>query len=160
MSKKEGHPVDEFVHAHFTPVGDKSKSKRWNMRCNYCPVDIAKLIVHHDSRCLLHLAKTGDGFCAHAPAEVREEARRRLMVKGGIEIAEPVSNDCAELIVGEITVTSKKAKVSDTNVVVTKRGLDSFVERALTNAEIDQANIRMLRCCDLSILLPQRVTIW
>ena len=57
------------------------------MRCNYCPADAVKLIVHRDSRCLAHLAKTGDGFCSHAPAEVKEDAQRRLMVKGGIEVA-------------------------------------------------------------------------
>ena len=33
MSKnlKGGHPVDEFVHKHFTPVGEKTKAKRWNI---------------------------------------------------------------------------------------------------------------------------------
>ena len=68
------------------------------------------------------------------------------MVKGGIEVAEP-SSDCddneAEIIVGEI---SKKAKVSETGTVVTKRGLDAFLDRAMTEAEKDQANVRMLRC--------------
>ena len=47
MSKKGGHPVDEFVHKHFTPVGEKTKAKatkRWNMHCNYCPTDAVKLI--------------------------------------------------------------------------------------------------------------------
>ncbi|KAF9471658.1 hypothetical protein BDN70DRAFT_998543 [Pholiota conissans] len=40
MSKnKGGQPVDEFVHLHFTPVGEKTASRRWNMRCNYCPGD-------------------------------------------------------------------------------------------------------------------------
>jgi hypothetical protein len=155
MSKnlKGGHPVDEFVHKHFTPVGEKTKAKRWNMRCNYCPADAVKLIVHRDSRCLAHLAKTGDGFCSHAPADVKEEARRRLMVKGGIEVAEPPS-DCddneAEIIVGEI---SKKGKVSETGSVVTKRGLDAFLDRAMTEAEKDQANVRMLRCPGVVILI-------
>ena len=27
MSKKGGHPVDEFVHTHFTPIGEKTASK-------------------------------------------------------------------------------------------------------------------------------------
>ena len=57
------------------PSVKKTASKRWNMQCNYCPAETVKLIVHQDSRCLSHLAKTGDGFCAHAPPEVREEAR-------------------------------------------------------------------------------------
>ena len=50
------------------------------------------------------------------------------MMKGGIEIPEPPSDcddDTAEIIVGEIAAgTSKKAKVSDKDAVVTKRGLD------------------------------------
>jgi hypothetical protein len=148
MSKKGGHPVDEFVHEHFTPVGTRTKAKRWNMHCKYCPAT-AQLIVHRDSRCLQHLAKTGEGFCSHAPAEVKEEARRRLMVKGGMEITEP-SSDCdnndAEIIVGSIAETSKKAKVLEKDAIVTKRGLDAFLERVMTEAEKDQANVRMLRC--------------
>ena len=74
MSKKGGHPVDEFVHTHFTPIGNKMASKQWNMQCNYCPAETVKLIIHQDSRCLVHLAKTGDGFCVKAPLEVQEEA--------------------------------------------------------------------------------------
>jgi hypothetical protein len=83
MSKKGGHPVDEFVHTHFTSIGEKTATKRWNMQCNYCSAETVKLIVHWDSRCLSHLAKTEDGFCAHAPPEVQKEARQRLMTKGG-----------------------------------------------------------------------------
>ncbi|KAF8973344.1 hypothetical protein BDZ97DRAFT_1614566, partial [Flammula alnicola] len=144
MSKnKGGHPVDEFIHEHFTPVGEKTASKRWNMQCNYCPADTAKLIVHRDSRCLQHLGKTGEGFCLHAPMEVREEARRRLMVKGGIEIPEPDSD--VEIISGEIATTSKKAKVSDGGAVTTKRGVDAFMEWAMIDGEKDQANVLMLR---------------
>ena len=140
MSKKGGHPVDEFVHTHFTPIGEKTTSKRWNMQCNYCPAETVKLIIHRDSRCLAHLAKTGDGFCAKAPLEVREEARRRLMTKGGLEIAEPDSDDQTEPdIVEEIVAISKKAKVSDKNTVVTKRSLDSFLEWVMTESEKDQA---------------------
>ena len=93
MSKKGGHPVDEFVHTHFTPISEKTASKRWNMQCNYCPAKTVKLIVHWDSRCLSHLAKTGDRFCAHAPPEVREEAQQRLMTKGGFKITEPDSDN-------------------------------------------------------------------
>ena len=146
MSKKGGHPVDKFVHTHFKPIGGKTASKRWNMQCNYCPTETVKLIVHRDSCCLAHLAKTGDGFCANAPPEVREEARRRLMAKGGLEIAEPDSDNHTEPDIVEVAATSKKAKVSDKNAVVTKRGLDSFLERGMTESEKDQANVRMLRC--------------
>ena len=141
--------MDEFVHTHFTPIGGKTASKRWNMQCNYCPTETVKLIIHRYSRCLTHLSKTGDGFCAHAPTEVREEARRRLMAKGGLEIAEPDSDNNVELgpVVEEnVAATSKKAKVSDKEAVITKRGLDSFLERSMTESEKDQANIRMLRC--------------
>jgi hypothetical protein len=90
-TNKGGHPVDEFVYSHFTTVGEKTASKRWNMRCKYCP-NTAKLIMHRDSRCLTHLAKTGEGFCSNAPPEVRAEARRRLMAKGGLEIPESTSD--------------------------------------------------------------------
>ena len=113
MVKKGGHPVDEFFFEYFMTVGERTKSKRWNMRCKYCPAD-AQTIVHCDSRCLQHLAKTGYGYCSHAPKEVKEEARRKLMVKGGIEIPEPPSDcddDTAEIIVGGIAAgTSKKGK--------------------------------------------------
>ena len=61
--------------------------------CNYCPADTVKLIVHRDSRCLSHIAKTGEGFCSHAHAEVQGEARRRLMAKGDLPgIADPDSD--------------------------------------------------------------------
>ena len=82
------------------------------MQCNYCPAETVKLIVHQDSCCLSHLAKTGDGFCAHAPPEVQEEARQRLMTKGGFEITEPDSDNHMDDIGVEETVaaTSKKEK--------------------------------------------------
>jgi len=149
MVKKGGHPVDEFVFEHFMTVGERTKSKQWNMHCKYCLAD-TQTIVHRDSHCLQHLAKTGDGYCFHAPKEVKEEAWRKLMMKGGIEIPEPPSDcddDTAEIIVGEIAAgTSKKAKVSDKDAVVTKRGLDWFLEQAMMEAEKDQANVQMLRC--------------
>jgi hypothetical protein len=142
---KGGHPVDEFVHAHFTIVGEKTLSKRWNMQCKYCPADTVKTIVHRDSRCLMHLAKTGEGFCSHAPEEVREEARRKLMVKGGLGIADPDSDVEIQVVGTTTALTSKKAKTSDGEAVVTKRSLDTFLERAMTNGEKDQSNVRMLR---------------
>jgi hypothetical protein len=77
---KGGHPVDEFVHAHFTTVGEKTASKKWNMHSKYCLADTVKTIVHRDSRCLMHLAKTGEGFRSHAPAEVQASILRSLGV--------------------------------------------------------------------------------
>jgi len=65
--RKGGQAVDEFVHQNFTPVGEKTKGRRWNMRCNYCP-DSAPLIVHRDSRCLLHLSGVD---CKNAPGDVK-----------------------------------------------------------------------------------------
>ncbi|KAF8154041.1 hypothetical protein B0H34DRAFT_676906 [Crassisporium funariophilum] len=119
MSKKGGHPVDEFVFKHFTAVGEKTKAKQWNMRWKYCAMN-SKIIVHCDSRCLQHLAETGDGACSHAPKEVREEAQRRFMVKGGIEIPEPPSdhggdND-TEIIVGEARTSNDGAEKNIANV--------------------------------------------
>ena len=80
MAKNKG--VDEFVHRHFTPVGPKN---------DFNKVEHAKLqllprrhIVHRDSRCVSHIAKTGEGFCSHAHAELQGEARRRLMAKGDL----------------------------------------------------------------------------
>jgi hypothetical protein len=143
-TKKGGHPVDEFVHSHFTTVGEKTASKRWNMRCKYCP-NTANLIMHRDSRCLTHLAKTGEGFCLNAPPEVRAEARQRLMAKGGLEIPESTS-DVEISEVGTSSTASKKAKVSETGVLITKRGIDAFLERAMTEHEKDIANVRMMRC--------------
>ena len=70
-------------------------------------------------------------------------------MKGGMKITEP-SSDCdnndAEIIVGSIAETSKKAKVLEKDAVVTKWGLDAFLEQVMTEAEKDQANVRMLRC--------------
>ena len=65
--------MDEFVHKHFSPVGAKMTSKRWNMQVATTArlTDTVKLIVHCE------------GFCSHAPAEVQEEARRQLMAQGG-----------------------------------------------------------------------------
>jgi hypothetical protein len=62
MSKnKGGHPVDDFVHKHFTFIGGKMASKQWNMCCNYCPANTTQLIVHPDSRCTHTLQKLEKG---------------------------------------------------------------------------------------------------
>jgi hypothetical protein len=98
------------------------------------------------------------------PQQMFEEARRRLMAKGGLpEIADP---DSDVEIVAETTAssTSKKAKTSDGKAVAIKRGLDAFLERTMTSGEKDQSNVRMLRyvatlfldqwlaCCNLLLL--------
>jgi hypothetical protein len=69
------------------------------------------------------------------------------MAKGGFEIAEPVSD--VEIVGETVASTSKKAKLPDGEAVSTKRGLDAFLERAMTNAEKDQSNVRMLRYVEL-----------
>lgn len=114
MSKnKGGHAADSFVFEHFTPVGERTQARRWNMRCNYCP-DSAAIIIHRDSHCVRHLSTAGskDG-CPNAPADVRAEARARLMKKGGMEIPAEVDSDI-EIIEQEPPApgSSKKAKTS------------------------------------------------
>ena len=47
---------------------------------------------------------------------------------------------------GALLKHPKKAKVSEKDAVVTKRGLDAFLEWVMTEAEKDQANVHMLRC--------------
>ncbi|KAF8162668.1 hypothetical protein B0H34DRAFT_624996, partial [Crassisporium funariophilum] len=111
--------------------------------CNSC---LAPLIVHQDSCCITHLAKTDNDGCTNAPADVKFEAQRRLIEKGGIEIPNPGS-DAEEII--EIPSTngpaSKKAKSSQGSMVETKQSLDAYLDRAMTKDEQDKANIRMLR---------------
>lgn len=82
------------------------------------------------------------------------------MTKGDFEITEPDSDNHMDDIGVEETVaaTSKKAKVSDKNAVVTKQGLDSYLERGMTESEKDQANVWMLRCCKSYLELDHLVT--
>jgi len=152
-----GHPVDAFVHEHFTKVGPKTASKRWNMCCNYCPAT-SPIIVHWDVRCLQHLSKPN--LCPNAPADVKMIAIQRLMAKGGIEILEPDSDEEVDLVntaagssQAATAVASKKAKVSsDGGAVTTKRTLDAYLERPMTEDEINKSNVRLLRCVKLYLI--------
>jgi len=135
---KGGQKADPFVFTHFSAVGKRdAKTKRWSVQCKYCT---APPIVHRDSHCLSHLGK--EGVCPNAPANVKIEARRLLMKKGGIEIAEPDSDGetmslvNAEYVAGSSTnPTAKKVKVmelGDRVLVSGKRTLDAYLDRTMT----------------------------
>ena len=149
---KGGQKADPFVFAHFSAVGERdAKTKRWSVQCKYCT---APLIVHRDSCCLSHLGK--EGVCPNAPANVKIEAQRLLMKKGGVEIAELDSDGetmslvNAEYVAGSSTNTmAKKAKVMESGdrvLVSGKRTLDAYLDRTMTVDEENKSNVRLLRC--------------
>jgi len=87
-------------------------------------------------------------------------AIQRLMAKGGIEILEPDSDEEVDLVntaagssQAATAVASKKAKVSlDGGAVTTKRTLDAYLERPMTEDEINKSNVRLLRCVKLYLI--------
>ena len=139
-TNKGGHPLDAFVAEHFTKTGKRHpKTRRWHMLCNYCPPERPP-IEHRDARCIQHISKPQS--CPNVPEDIRLEARRLLMQKGGIELTE-VSD---EENMSASDRTQKKAKGPSGQVITVKKGrMDAFLDRAMSVEEIDKANIRMLR---------------
>ena len=132
-----GRPHNEFVFEHYNKMGVRNpKTKHWQVECHYCPDK--KIIEHRDMNCLQHLANPQ--LCPNAPADVRKEARRLIMVKGGIETI--VVSDGEEDTSGP--VVQKNAKGSKGQVVAT-RTVEAFLDRAMSTEEVDKANIHMLR---------------
>ena len=142
-----GRARDEFIHKHFNGRRDPNKkSKRWLMTCKYCPSDVAKEIVHRDSRCLKHIGKTnGEDSCTNVPAEVRLEASHLLMRKGGIEEIQVSDreSDVIEIVEGS---AEKKKKVNLGEAVAVKRPIEAFLDQSMSVEEMDKANLRLLRC--------------
>ncbi|KAF9521621.1 hypothetical protein CPB83DRAFT_743688, partial [Crepidotus variabilis] len=149
-SQKSGgrHP-EPFIFEHFTKVGAmNSSTKKWNVRCNYCPPN-ALLILHRDNRCLNHLTDK----CANVPKVVKEAAQLKVMQKGGLEIVIPGSDDEIESVPDSdagstSTQASKRTKFSKSaspSVGAGKRTLETFLERSLTKEEENRSNVHMLR---------------
>lgn len=167
-TRKGGRALDDFIYEHYSTVGERTPAKRWNMRCNYCP-ESAKTILHRDQRCLTHLSKPGsDGSCPNAPADVRSQARSKLMAKGGIEI--PQIDSDIEIIDVDTAVSeagpssSKRTKISkaqdSSQATSAKRDLNSYLDRSMTTGEIDKANINLLRYVIIYCVFQVRVDMY
>ncbi|EIN03307.1 hypothetical protein PUNSTDRAFT_36634, partial [Punctularia strigosozonata HHB-11173 SS5] len=105
--------------------------------CEYC--DDPQDIENRDKRPVIHLSKAG--LCPNAPDKVRAEALRILMKRAGME-EHPVlgtgSVDSPVDVDSQVQVSGKKRKVDS-------GAMDQFVDRAMTQAEEDEANLRFLR---------------
>lgn len=152
--RKGGKPANKFILKHFK-FETKTQSRRWMVRCKHCPAD-SKLIEHRDVRCLKHLIDVQ--ACPNVPPVDRAEGQRNLMRKGGVNIADPNTDEEEDtsLVNSEhgstfTTATegssvSKRAKISEAGVgTAMKRNLDSFLDRAMSEKELDRANLRLLR---------------
>jgi hypothetical protein len=121
VPNKGGHPVDEFVYSHFTTVGEKTwkKQPRNNGICNANTARTLQNSSCTEIHAASHILPKQEKVFAqmhYAPPEVRAEAQRRLMAKGGLEIPESTS-DVEISEVGTSSTASKKAKVSETGVL-------------------------------------------
>jgi hypothetical protein len=116
------------------------------MRCNYCPSS-SPLIEHRDLHRVKHLSKHES--CPNAPEDVRKDAQRFLMQKGGITASQISDTSDGErsspINVDEIKEpANKKQKSSKSQTIATKRTMDAFVDRNMTAEETDKSNIRLL----------------
>jgi hypothetical protein len=138
--KRGGHPLDAFVAEHFTKIGEwHPKTKRWHMQCNYCPSERPP-IEHRDTRCMQHISNPQN--CPNVPEDIRLEARRLLMQKGGIEVVEPSDDEN----MSASDRAQKKVKGPGGQVIAMKKGgMDAFLDRVMSVEEINKANVQMLR---------------
>ncbi len=153
MSTKSGKPPDKFIYEHFTKKEQVVKSKRWKVECKYCPGSV--IVEHRDSRCLNHMINN----CKNVPADAKREARIRLMKRAGIEIKigngsdkeMQVDNAGISDVASNATAESSNkrqrfSKSASPAVSVTgKRNLDAFLDRAMSDAEQDKSNLKMMR---------------
>jgi len=151
MSTESGKPPDEFIYEHSTKKEQIVKSKRWKIECNYCPGLV--VIKHRDSRCLNHMINN----CKNVPADVKREARTRLMKRGGIEIKIDGSDEEMEVDGAEVASNAtmdleslnKRQKFSKSASpavsISSKRNLKAFLDHAMSDAEQDKSNLKMMR---------------
>lgn len=154
-----GRQLDPFVEAHFKIASERHPTtRRYQMQCKHCPPG-SPLLEHHDKRCIQHLSKYE--LCPDAPSAVRKEALIRLasgsngpVTVTNVQLAgmSPLENNDLPLEAGSsvqlaINIDSnggdtqkmKKQKKSG------QLNLNAFVDRVMTDAEKEEADLLFLR---------------
>lgn len=135
-----GHPPAAYITDNFDRIDKKdNKSNRYYFQCKHCGLQSEK-IENRDNLLALHLIDVKK--CSKAPNDARAQARTFLLGKG-VETGPPI------LTPGDVDDAANSTAKSQPGIVVAKKRklgpLDGFVDQAMTDEQIEQANLKLLR---------------
>lgn len=141
--------IEAFIKKHFVRKEKLAgSSNRWKYECVYCPQDRKEAMVHRDGRLLQHSFRD----CEHCPPGVKNEAGVLLMSRAGAGKLETLPSMAASSTSGSSSPADENISESGSRQPKRPRAdtaqssVAAFLDRPMTPAETEKANLSLLRC--------------